>query len=81
MAFHLQNSRAIFKIYLPVEQNLECFLLRTVVNPSFFSLSSKRAYDWWGLVNRIQRTFKTKLVVLNAKLSGKLKELALFGFF
>lgn len=38
MAFHLQISRAIFKVYVPVEQKLECFPLQTVVNP-FISLS------------------------------------------
>lgn len=84
MAFHWQNSRAIFKIYLPVEQNLECFLFRTIVNPLFFFFmehTSKRAYNWWELLNRIQRTFKTNLVAINAKFSGKVKELALFGFF
>ena len=40
MAFHSQNSRAIFKVYLPVERKLECLLLQTVVDP-FISLSPR----------------------------------------
>lgn len=73
MAFHLQNSRAIFKIYLPVEQNLECFLLRAIVNHySFIEITSKRAHNRWGLLNRTQRTLKKKsLAAINAKYSGK----------
>lgn len=86
MAFHLQNSRAIFKIYLPFEQNLECCFLQTVVNHYYFiKNTSKRAYttggDYWiGYKGHLKK--KNKTSCNQCQVFQETSELALFhGFF